>query len=127
MTSRKRVTATVATGAGFFLVDKHDELWIIDLGGSYTECWVEPRISDTLEGDEQGLEKVKQALKNPDDENVPHGHSFDRSKTPNPSAIVKETASSLFVTEAPKRKRSSVGNGEGRHGKEDGEDVENKR
>lgn len=89
-----------------FMVDKHDDLWIIDFGGSYTEGWVDPELSDTLEGDEQGLQKVLEALENPDDDNVPHQRTSDRSSTPNPSATVQETASSLFVTEAPGCKRS---------------------
>jgi hypothetical protein len=33
-----------------FVVDKHDELFIIDFGGSYTEGWVDPELSETLEG-----------------------------------------------------------------------------
>ncbi|KAF2999889.1 hypothetical protein E8E13_008354 [Curvularia kusanoi] len=89
-----------------FMVDKNDELWIIDFGGSYTEGWVDPELSDTLEGDEQGLEKVQQALEHPDDDDTSHRISSDRSATPNPSATVHETASGLFVTEAPGRKRS---------------------
>ncbi|KAF3052827.1 hypothetical protein E8E11_007805 [Didymella keratinophila] len=99
-----------------FMVDKHDDLWIIDFGGSYTEGWVDPELSETLEGDEQGLQKVQEALQNPDDDDVPHRSSMDRSSTPNPSATVHETASSLFVTEAPGRKRS--------HAEENGGDVE---
>lgn len=89
-----------------FMVDKHDDLWIIDFGGSYTEGWVDPELSDTLEGDEQGLKKVQDALQDPDDDDAPHRSSSNRSSTPNPSATVHETASSLFVTEAPGRKRS---------------------
>ncbi|KAF3043719.1 hypothetical protein E8E12_008457 [Didymella heteroderae] len=89
-----------------FMVDKHDDLWIIDFGGSYTEGWVDPALSDTLEGDEQGLQKVQEALQNPDEDDVPHRSSSRRSSTPNPSTTVHETASSLFVTEAPGRKRS---------------------
>ncbi|KAG9201940.1 hypothetical protein G6514_005135 [Epicoccum nigrum] len=88
-----------------FIVDKNDELWIIDFGGSYTEGWVDPELSDTMEGDEQGLEKVQQALEHPGDDRVSRRSSSDRSTTPNPSATVHETASSLFVTEAPRRKR----------------------
>lgn len=86
-----------------FIVDRDGELWIIDFGGSYTEGWVDPELSDTLQGDEQGLEKVQEALKNPDDKL--HVSSSDRSSTPNPSATVHDTASSLFVTEASDRKR----------------------
>lgn len=89
-----------------FMVDKNDELWIIDFGGSYTEGWVDPELSETLEGDEQGLEKVQQALEHPDDDDTSHHMSSDRSATPDPSATVHETASSLFITEAPGRKRS---------------------
>ena len=89
-----------------FMVDKNDELWIIDFGGSYTEGWVDAELSDTLEGDEQGLEKVQQALEHPDDDHASRRSSSDRSTTPNPSATVQETASSLFVTEGPQRKRS---------------------
>lgn len=88
-----------------FMVDKNDELWIVDFGGSYTEGWVDPELSDTLEGDEQGVQKVQKALENPDNDNVPHRSSSDRSSTPDPSATVQETASSLFVTEAPGSKR----------------------
>jgi tRNA A-37 threonylcarbamoyl transferase component Bud32 len=76
-----------------FMVDKDDELWIIDFGGSYTEGWVDPEISETKEGDEMGLEKVVKALEDPE------GETFDP----------EETASSLFVTEklseGGKRKR----------------------
>ena len=89
-----------------FVVDENDELWIIDFGGSYTEGWIDPELSDTLEGDEQGLEKVQEALEHPDDDQVSHRNRPDRSTTPNPSATVHETASSLFITEAPLRKRS---------------------
>ncbi|KAJ4337465.1 hypothetical protein N0V87_004611 [Didymella glomerata] len=91
-----------------FMVDKHDDLWIIDFGGSYTEGWVDPELSDTLEGDEQGLQKVQKALQNPDTDEVPDRSTSDRSSTPNPSATVHETASSLFVTEGPGRKRSNA-------------------
>jgi hypothetical protein len=99
-----------------FMVDKHDDLWIIDFGGSYTEGWVDPELSDTLEGDEQGLQKVQEALQKPDDGSVPHRSSLNRSSTPNPSATVHETSSSLFVTEHPERKRS--------HAEEVDEEVE---
>lgn len=86
-----------------FMVDAEDELWIIDFGGSYTEGWVDPELADTLEGDEQGLVRVREALENPDEGD---GDGMDRSATPDPSATVKETASSLFVTEVKGRKRS---------------------
>lgn len=105
-----------------FMVDKNDELWIIDFGGSYTEGWVDPELSDSIEGDEQGLEKIQEALKHPDDEHVAHRNSSDRSSTPNPSATVHETASRLFVTEASRRKRSRAEDAD-----EDGKQSPSKR
>ena len=48
------------------LVDENDDLWMIDFGGSYTDGWVEPRLCETFEGDDQGLQKIVSALKNPD-------------------------------------------------------------
>jgi serine/threonine protein kinase len=77
-----------------FIVDANDELWIIDFGGSYTEGWVDPELSETMEGDDMGLEKVVKALQDPD------GNTYDP----------EETASGLFVTEkvedgGEKRKR----------------------
>ncbi|KAH7392362.1 hypothetical protein DE146DRAFT_766606 [Phaeosphaeria sp. MPI-PUGE-AT-0046c] len=80
-----------------FIVDAEDELWIIDFGGSYTEGWVDPELSETREGDDMGLEKVVKALEDPE------GETYD----------VEETASGLFVTERPsggveKRKRDDT-------------------
>lgn len=49
-----------------FVVDSSDELWIIDFGGSYTEGWVDPDIAETKEGDNMGVEKVVNALRDPD-------------------------------------------------------------
>jgi tRNA A-37 threonylcarbamoyl transferase component Bud32 len=87
-----------------FMVDKDDELWIIDFGGSYTEGWVDPEISETKEGDEMGLQKVVKALEDPD------ANTFDPAMGAGDSEGVSETASSLFVTEKVegegKRKRS---------------------
>lgn len=48
-----------------FMVDKNDNLWMIDFGGSYTEGWVDPELMETLEGDDVGTEKVVNALKDP--------------------------------------------------------------
>jgi hypothetical protein len=76
-----------------FIVDEHDELWIIDFGGSFTEGWVDPENSETVEGDEQGLEKVVKALEDPDGQTCDPG----------------ETASSLFVTERPSTKFEGEG------------------
>ncbi|KAI7486535.1 hypothetical protein KC351_g3254 [Hortaea werneckii] len=48
-----------------FMVDAHNDLWIIDFGGSYTEGWVDPELKDTAEGDDQGVEKIANALHDP--------------------------------------------------------------
>lgn len=48
-----------------FLVDKNDELWVIDFGGSYTEGWIEPKLAETEEGDDMALEKLVNALHDP--------------------------------------------------------------
>ena len=53
-----------------FMVDKNDDVWIIDFGGSYTEGWVDPENMETIEGDEEGLEKVVNALKDPDNATI---------------------------------------------------------
>lgn len=103
-----------------FIVDENDDLWIIDFGGSYTEGWVDPELSETREGDDMGLEKVVKALEDPE------GETFDP----------EETASGLFVTERPsgkgeKRKRNEeeggvdgeVGEGERKKRKEDAGDA----
>ncbi|KAK5062614.1 hypothetical protein LTR84_004687 [Exophiala bonariae] len=50
-----------------FMVDEKDELWIIDFGGSYTEGWVDPELSETKSGDRMGLEKIVDALVDPDE------------------------------------------------------------
>lgn len=48
-----------------FMVDEDDRLWIIDFGGSYTEGWVDPELSETVEGDDMGVEKIVNALHDP--------------------------------------------------------------
>jgi hypothetical protein len=95
-----------------FIVDADDELWIIDFGGSYTEGWVDPELSETVEGDDMGLEKVVRALRDPE------GETYDPG----------ETASGLFVTEkgdgVGKRKRDGgEGEDEGKGSKRLKEDV----
>ncbi|KAL6240312.1 hypothetical protein RBB50_012779 [Rhinocladiella similis] len=50
-----------------FMVDKNDNLWIIDFGGSYTEGWVDPEVSETKAGDKMGIEKIIDALVDPDE------------------------------------------------------------
>lgn len=52
-----------------FIADAEDNLWIIDFGGSYTEGWVDPEIAETKKGDNMGVDKIVNALRDPD-ENV---------------------------------------------------------
>ena len=54
-----------------FMVDEDDELWIIDFGGSFTEGWVAEKYMETEEGDDMGLGKVREGLRDPD------GFTFD--------------------------------------------------
>ncbi|KXT11826.1 hypothetical protein AC579_6072 [Pseudocercospora musae] len=56
-----------------FMVDKNDDLWIIDFGGSYTEGWVDPELQDSKEGDNQGLNKVVNGLHDPDENTIHDG------------------------------------------------------
>ena len=44
------------------LIDKNDDAWIIDFGGSYTPGWVDKEKAGTLEGDKQGLAKIMDIL-----------------------------------------------------------------
>ncbi|KAJ4392152.1 hypothetical protein N0V93_005775 [Gnomoniopsis smithogilvyi] len=65
-----------------FVVDSSDELWIIDFGGSYTEGWIDPEIAETKRGDNMGVEKVVNALRDPD-RNVAHGSEDDHGEENN--------------------------------------------
>ncbi|ETS73865.1 hypothetical protein PFICI_14811 [Pestalotiopsis fici W106-1] len=49
-----------------FMVDRHGDLWIIDFGGSYTDGWVDPELMETEEGDDMGVEKIVNALEDPE-------------------------------------------------------------
>ena len=40
------------------LVGHEDELWVIDVDGSYTEGWVDENQKETKEGDSQALDKI---------------------------------------------------------------------
>lgn len=55
-----------------FVVDAEENLWIIDFGGSYTEGWVDPEIAETKKGDNMGVTKIVNALRDPD-QNVASG------------------------------------------------------
>ncbi len=43
-------------------VGHEDELWVIDVDGSYTEGWVDKNKKETKEGDLQALDKIKDWL-----------------------------------------------------------------
>jgi serine/threonine protein kinase len=44
------------------LIDINEDAWIIDFGGGYTRGWVEKEQMETVQGDEEGLSKIKQFL-----------------------------------------------------------------
>jgi serine/threonine protein kinase len=50
------------------LVDRNDDIWMIDFGGGYTRGWVEREIAGTVEGDKQGLQKIRAFLSEQDKE-----------------------------------------------------------
>ena len=50
------------------LIDKEDNAWIIDFGGSCTPGWVDRDKMESLEGDLQGLAQIKRHLRLPPDE-----------------------------------------------------------
>ncbi|KAB5583456.1 hypothetical protein GE09DRAFT_1078968 [Coniochaeta sp. 2T2.1] len=41
------------------LVDREENVWIIDFGGGYTEGWVERQMAGTMEGDLAGMAKLR--------------------------------------------------------------------
>lgn len=48
--------------AANILVDMDDNAWIIDFGGGYTRGWVGKDHMETIEGDQEGLSKIKELL-----------------------------------------------------------------
>ncbi len=44
------------------LIDKNDDAWVVDFGGSYTRGWVDAEKAVTLDGDMQGLAKIMEML-----------------------------------------------------------------
>lgn len=44
------------------LVDKDNQSWLIDFGGSWTEGWVEEHLAETRGGDIQGLRRLVKYL-----------------------------------------------------------------
>lgn len=96
-----------------FVVDAWGELWIIDFGGSYTEGWVDPEVAETMEGDDMGVEKVVNALLDP--ENYLAGESDD---TGGEQQEEKEEASyDKGSTSKSRKRRFSCGNDESKEAK----------
>lgn len=44
------------------IIDKEDNAWLIDFGGGWTEGWVDGELADTVEGDEQAVERIMKFL-----------------------------------------------------------------
>lgn len=40
------------------IIDNHDNAWLIDFGGGWTEGWVDERLADTVEGDKQAVRSL---------------------------------------------------------------------
>ena len=84
-----------------FLVDKNDDLWIIDFGGSYTEGWVEGELMETEQGDDMGMEKVVNALDDPE------ANTFDPASSVQQRKPASETrGTSKHRTESNRNKRA---------------------
>lgn len=45
------------------IIDEEEDVRLIDLGGSFTQGWVDPENSDTLRGDEQGVNRIVKYLR----------------------------------------------------------------
>ena len=44
------------------IIDIDDDAWLIDLGGGWTEGWIDEKLADTVEGDEQAVKRIMQFL-----------------------------------------------------------------
>ena len=89
-----------------FLIDENDELWIIDFGGSYTEGWVDPEISETKEGDKMGVEKVVEALIDPDENTFDPEDDDEADSDYKPQARKRKRASSTASEQGQKKSRN---------------------
>jgi len=63
-----------------FLIDGQGKIWMIDFGGSYTEGWVDEELNETLEGDEQGMKRTIEAVRNPEEFFSEDEHDHERKK-----------------------------------------------
>lgn len=50
------------------LIDKERNAWLIDFGGSWTQGWVDRQLNETMEGDLQGLERIRNHLNGVEEE-----------------------------------------------------------
>lgn len=73
-----------------FVVDAEEKLWIIDFGGSYTEGWVDPDIAETKKGDNMGVTKIVNALRDPD-ENVASRETNEDNEDAGETPIIGQT------------------------------------
>ena len=44
------------------MIDKADNAWLVDFGGSWTDGWVDEALAETMEGDLQGFSRVMELL-----------------------------------------------------------------
>lgn len=91
-----------------FVVDSSDELWIIDFGGSYTEGWVDPEIAETKKGDDMGVEKVVNALRDPD-RNVARGSEDEDESSEDPKGEKRKDSDDEELQRREKRQRMATG------------------
>lgn len=85
-----------------FMVDKNDNLWIIDFGGSFTEGWVDPELMETVEGDNMGVDRIVNALHDPNAN--PQDGEKDKMMPYQPEEEKVLPSPSRFVTKGRKRK-----------------------
>ncbi|CAK4034000.1 Chromatin modification-related [Lecanosticta acicola] len=102
-----------------FMVDKDDELWIIDFGGSYTEGWVDERLMETVEGDKQGIERLQNGLEDPENNTTrgAEGEEEEEEETEVDEADVDE-ADLQETKEARRQARESCAGWEERYEQE---------
>jgi len=53
------------------MIDNNNDAWLIDLGGGYTEGWVDEDKAGSIEGDLQGVTKIVEHLSNEEYEPYP--------------------------------------------------------
>ncbi|KAL2686999.1 hypothetical protein Neosp_004548 [[Neocosmospora] mangrovei] len=49
------------------IIDEQDDAWLIDFGGGFTAGWVDSQLRETMEGDEQALDRIDTFLGGKDD------------------------------------------------------------